>query len=300
MLKNIKLAAKFNLLLMLVFIGGILISGAALSRVLQQRAQDEVTSKALILIETMNSVREYTSNNVNPLLSPRLETEPVFIPETVPAFSATEVFANLRKHEEYKSFSYKEATLNPTNLRDKADSFETKLVERFRNESQTKEISNFHTLPAGEVFYIARPIAIKEQSCLKCHSTPEEAPRSHLATYGSENGFGWKLNEIVAAQIISVPADEVFESTRKTLSLVMVILIGIFATVVLLINFLLKKAVVQPIKKMAKVAQAVSTGQLNSEFEQNSNDEIGVLASAFNRMKSSLEIAMKLLAQKNN
>jgi HAMP domain-containing protein len=285
---------------MLVFIGGILISGAALSRVLQQRAQDEVTSKALILIETMNSVREYTSNNVNPLLSPSLETEPVFIPETVPAFSATEVFANLRKHEEYKSFSYKEATLNPTNLRDKADSFETKLVERFRNESQTKEISDFRTLPVGEVFYIARPLAIKKQSCLKCHSTPGEAPRSHLVTYGAENGFGWKLNEIVAAQIISVPADEVFESTRKTLSLVMVILIGIFATVVLLINFLLKKAVVQPIKKMAKVAQAVSTGQLNSEFEQNSNDEIGVLASAFNRMKSSLEIAMKLLAQKNN
>lgn len=300
MFKNLKLVPKFNLLLILVFIGGIFISGAALSRVLQQKAQDEVTSKALILIETMNSVRDYTSSHVNPLLSPSLETEPVFIPETVPAFSATEVFANLRKNEEYKSFFYKEATLKPTNLRDKADSFETKLINRFQSEPTKKEISDFRILPAGKVFYIARPLAIKKQSCLRCHSTPEAAPKSQLATYGTENGFGWKLNEIVATQIISVPANEVFESAHRSLSLVMGILIGIFAIVVLLVNFLLKKAVIQPIKQMAKVAQAVSIGELNSDFEQNSNDEIGALALAFNRMKSSLEIAMKMLAQNNN
>lgn len=300
MLKNLKLVPKFNLLLILVFIGGILISGAALSRVLQQKAQDEVTSKALILIETMNSVRDYTSSHVNPLLSPSLETEPVFIPETVPAFSATEVFANLRKNEEYKSFFYKEATLNPTNLRDKADSFETKLINRFRSEPTKKQLSDFRILPAGKVFYIARPLAIKEQSCLRCHSTPEAAPKSQLATYGTENGFDWKLNEIVATQIISVPANEVVESAHRSLSLVMGILISIFAIVVLIINFLLRKAVIQPIKKMAKVAQAVSTGELNYDFEQNSNDEIGALALAFNRMKSSLEIAIKMLAQNNN
>ena len=99
-LRDIKLATKFNLLLMLVFIGGILISGAALSKVVEQRAQDEVTAKALILIQTMNSVRDYTSTHINPLLAPRLESEPVFIAETVPAFSATEVFGNLRKNED--------------------------------------------------------------------------------------------------------------------------------------------------------------------------------------------------------
>jgi HAMP domain-containing protein len=34
-----------------------------------------------------------------------------------------------------------------------------------------------------------------------------------------------------------------------------------------------------------------------ADFEQNSNDEIGILAASFNRMKSSLEIAMRLLHQ---
>lgn len=300
MLKNINLQTRFNLLLMLVFIGGIFMSGAALSNVLQQKAQDEVTSKALILIQTMNSVRDYTSNHINPLLTPSLQTEPAFIPETVPAYSATEVFANLRENEEYKNFFYKEATLNPTNLRDKADNFETRLVKRFRSEPGIKEISGFRTLPGGKVFYIARPLAIRKESCLQCHSTPGAAPKSQLATYGAKWGFGWKLNEIVAAQIISVPADEVFSSAHHSLSLVMAILIGIFTLIILLINHLLRSAVIQPIKQMAKVAQEVSTGKTSSDFEKISNDEIGTLAVSFNRMKSSLEIAMKLLNQKRS
>lgn len=295
MLSNLKLASKFSLILMLVFIAGIFISGAALSKALEQRTQNEVTFQALLLIQTMNSVRDYTSNHLNPLLAPRLETEPVFIPETVPAYSATEVFENFRKDEDYKNFFYKEATLNPTNLRDKADNFETQLVERFRNQPETKELSGFRTVPGGEVFYIARPLAIKQESCLRCHSTPENAPKSQLATYGRENGFGWKLNEIVAAQIISVPSEQLFNSAQRSLYLVMGILIGIFAILFLFINFFLRRAVIQPIKKMSKVAQKVSTGEMSADFEKTSNDEIGVLAASFNRMKSSLEIAMKML-----
>ena len=299
MLKNLKLTTKFSLLLLLVFISGIFISGAALSKVLENRAEREVTSQALILIQTMNGVRNYTNEHVSPLLTPRLDTEPVFIPETVPAYSATEVFENFRQNDEYKNFFYKEATLNPTNLRDKADSFETKLVQRFRNEPNTKELSGFRSVPGGEVFYIARPLTIKKESCLRCHSTPENAPKSQLATYGTEWGFGWKLNEIVAAQMISVPSNEIFDSTQRSLSLIMGILVVIFAIVILLLNFFLKRFVIQPIKKMSRVAQQVSTGEMSADFEQTTNDEIGVLAASFNRMKSSLEIAMRLLHQPN-
>lgn len=282
---------------MIVFIIGISLSGAALSTTLEQRAENEVTSQATILMQTINAVRNYTQDHVNPLLVPRLETESTFIPEAIPTFSVREVFETFRKNEEYKNFFYKDAAPNPTNLRDKADSFETKLVEDFRNHPATKEVSGFRNLPEGKVFYIARPFIITKQSCLQCHSTPTIAPKSLLATYGSENGFGWKLNDIVAAQIISVPAEEVFDSARQSFSLVMGILIGIFTIIVILINLLLRKAVLQRIRKIAKTAQEVSTGKINADFEEKSKDEIGALAVAFNRMKSSLEIAIKLLNQ---
>ncbi len=294
-LKNLKIGAKFNLLLILVFIVSILGSGVALSSVLQGRAQNEVASQAQILIQMVNAVRNYTQNRIDPLLAPTLDTNPTFTPEIVPTFSSKEVFENFRKKAEYKNFFHKDATLNPTNLVDKADNFEAQLVERFRNEPNTLEITGFRKLSENEVFYIARPLKITQQQCLRCHSTPDQAPKSQLATYGSENGFGWQLNQIVSAQIISVPSQEIFASAKRTWILIMGLLITIFAIVVFLINFLIKKYVIQRIRRIEKIAQKVSIGDMSADFEEISNDEIGGLAEAFNRMKASLKIAMEML-----
>ncbi|MBR8833273.1 MAG: DUF3365 domain-containing protein [Stigonema ocellatum SAG 48.90 = DSM 106950] len=300
MLKNLKIGTKFSFLLSVVFIISITVSGGALSVILQQMAQNEVASEAKILIQTINSVRDYTQEHINPLLTPRLDTQSAFIPEIVPAFSATEVLTNLRKNPEYKNFLYKEATLNPTNLRDQADVFEAKLVERFRNDSKTKEITGFRTIAQSKVFYIARPLAITQQSCLRCHSTPEQAPKSQLATYGTKNGFGWKLNDIITAQVISVPSEDVFDIAHKNWSLFMGLLIVIFFIVILFINFFIKKSVIHRINKIQKIAQEVSIGNMSANFEDKSHDEIGSLAIAFNRMKYSLEIALKLLKEQEN
>ena len=297
MLHNLKLGTKFNILLVTVFLIGILISGTALAVILNRSAENQVTTKALILIQTMNSVRNYTSTKVNPLLKDRLKTEPEFLRETVPGYSAREVFENLRSNKDYSDFFYKEATLNPTNLRDKADDFETEIVQRFRNDPnlKDKEITGFRAFPGGNLYYIARPIEIKNPTCLECHDTPEIAPKSLLTTYGRDNGFGWKLNEIVGAQIISVPASEVVNNTRQSLLLVMGTVGGIFAVTILLINLMLRQSVINPLNRMAMVAHDVSVGKLDSEFQQTSHDEIGVLAAAFNRMKLSLSMAMEML-----
>jgi HAMP domain-containing protein len=294
-LKNLKIGAKFNLLLILVFIISILGSGVALSSVLQGRAQNEVASQAQILIQMVNAVRDYTQNRINPLLEPRIDTNPTFMPEVVPTFSSKEVFENFRKKAEYKNFFHKDATLNPTNLADKADNFEAELVERFRKESNTLEITGFRNLPEGEVFYIAQPLKITQEKCLRCHSTPDQAPKTQLATYGSENGFGWQLNQIVSAQIISIPSEDIFANAKRTWILIMGLLITIFAIIIFLINFLIKKAVIQRIRRIERIAQKVSTGDMSADFEEMSNDEIGGLAEAFNRMKASLKIAMDML-----
>jgi HAMP domain-containing protein len=295
-IKNLKLEAKFNVFLLIIFMIGSILTSSILFQVLERNAQLEVSTRAKLIVQTMNSIRDYTTSNIQPLLEDRLETESAFIPETVPAFSATEVFQKLRKNEAYRNFFYKEATLNPTNLRDKVDNFETTLVEQFRNEPATKELSGFRDLPGGRIFYIARPLAVKKDSCLRCHSTPDRAPKSQLATYGSDNGFGWKLGEIIAAQVISVPAEEILDNAQDALKIIMGVLLGVFGAILLTINYLLRRAVIQPIRKMVRTAESVSLGDMDVEFEHQSSDEIGLLSTAFNRMKSSLKISMNLLS----
>ncbi|OUL18464.1 DUF3365 domain-containing protein [Nostoc sp. 106C] len=296
MLGNLKLATKFTLLLFVVFLCTILISGFALSKVLEQRAEDEVNYRGQVLIQMMNSVTNYTNDHISPLLSSISEQQPQFTPEVVPSYSAREVFENLRNHKEYANFLYKDATINPTNLRDKADDFETNLIDSFRQDPKLETLSGFRNLFGEQLFYSSRPLAIKQQSCLRCHSTPDQAPKSQVATYGTENGFNWKLDEIIATQIIYVPASKVFESAHQTFSLVIGIFIFIFTIVILLINYSLKKNVLQPIRPMAKLAEKISmdtidgdTGDKDLELTKlaviaKRTDELGKLGKVFYRM----------------
>jgi HAMP domain-containing protein len=300
MFKKLKLGAKLNLLLGLILLTTMVTSGLVLSYILSRNAQSTITDQALLLIETMSSVRQYTTEKVNPELAPRLETETYFLPQTIPAYSAREVFENLRTRPEYNSFFYKEATLNPTNLRDKADPFETELVNQFRDNSNIQQLTGFRRVPGGDLFYIARPLKVNQASCLKCHSVPEEAPRSQIATYGSDNGFGWKLNEIVASQIISVPASTVFATARKLQILVIGIISLFFVLAIVLINLFLKYTVTKPLQQMSKLAQKISTGDMEGEFKHPNQDEIGILAASLNRLKISLQMAMNMLSSNEN
>jgi HAMP domain-containing protein len=297
---HIKIGAKFNLLLFIVFLIGISLSGAALSSVLQQRAQSEVTAQALLLMETVNAVRDYTQAHVNPLLKPKLETEAIFLPEAIPTAAVRRIIENLHRNENYKNFLYKDAAPNPTNLRDKADKFEENLLDQFRQQPTLKELSGFRTFSEGEVFYIARPFKITDQKCLQCHSTPAAAPKSLIDAYGPDHGFNWKLNDVIATQVVSVPAEDVFAQAHHSFAWIVSVLMGGFAIMILLINFLLKGTVIQRIKRISRVAQAVSMGDMDAQFEEHARDEIGVLADAFKRMQSSLEIAMQMLKQQNH
>jgi hypothetical protein len=209
MLRDLKLNVKLNLLFVSIFLVTIIVSGVVLSAVLYRDANKAVTDQAYLLMETMSSVRHYTGTQVEPELSSRLDNKE-FLPQTVPAYSAREVFEQLRTNPKYQEFFYKEATLNPTNLRDKADDFETIIVESFKQQPELKEQMGFRSFGNNNLFYIARPISVSEQSCLRCHSTPNLAPESQLATYGDQNGFGWRLNEIIGAQVISVPTNQIW------------------------------------------------------------------------------------------
>jgi len=295
MAKKITLGQQFTRFFTLLFLGGILLSGLALSRTMQHEAETEMASRATMLTQTMNAVRSYTSEQVKPQLVDKLATDASFVRETVPAYSAREVFEQFRKASEYKDFLYKEAALNPSNLRDQADSFESALVEQFRQDNTLSDLTGYRQQMGQRLFYLARPLSIQNASCLECHGDPKDAPASLIRTYGSQRGFGWKLGETVAAQIIYVPANELLGRGRRYLGLVMSIVISLLAVTVLLINQLLKRKVVQPLKQLTTATKQMShayaisapTTERNAEtLSQVAKrpDEPGQLARAFQQM----------------
>ncbi len=287
-----RLSLKFNLILILVLLVGAAITAFFTRSILQANARTEVADRAAIMMESAISVRVYTVGELRPLISPHMKE--TFYPQTVPAYAATQTFNKLReKHPEY---TYKEAALNPTNPRDKATGWETDIIQQFRNFPEQTEVIGERSTPTGDSMFIARPIQINNEACLACHSTPDKAPPAMVKMYGDSNGFGWKHEEIIGAQIVSVPMSVPLAHADSAFRTFFGFLMAVFAAIILALNVTLHYAVVKPITEMAKVADEISTGNmLSKEFEAKGKDEVSVLAKSFNRMRRSLERAMKML-----
>jgi protein-histidine pros-kinase len=152
--------------------------------------------------------------------------------------------------------------------------------------------------PSGGALYIARPIKITNESCLGCHSTPAAAPASMLAVYGNANGFGWQLNEIVGAQIVSVPTSVAEQRADTTFYTFMLSLCILFLVLYVVLNLMLSRMVIKPVTVMSQAADKVSTGDFTiAEFTETRRDEIGALARSFNRMRRSLEQAIRMIEE---
>ncbi|MGH2414371.1 MAG: HAMP domain-containing protein, partial [Microcystaceae cyanobacterium] len=85
----------------------------------------------------------------------------------------------------------------------------------------------------------------------------------------------------------------VIEKAYQSSLVIVGIVSAVFIMVIFLVNVFLERQVILPLKRITRVAEEVSTGHLEVDFDQMSNDEIGNLAKAFRRMKLSLEMAMK-------
>ncbi|ACB36319.1 putative sensor with HAMP domain [Leptothrix cholodnii SP-6] len=287
-----KLLWKFNLIFVLVFAAGLGVSAYVLRNLLQQQAQDEVIDRARLLMEKAIAVRSYTSTHIRPLLDTQMKYS--FLPESVPAFAATEVIAAL--HKTYPDYSYKEATLNPTNPRDRAVDWEVDVVNQFRNRAELKEYIGQRQPDTGRALYIARPIRITDAACLRCHSTVDAAPRPMIERYGPANGFGWNFNEVVGAQIVSVPMALPLQRADEAFKVYLAAVAGVFVVVGLVLNGMLWLLVVRPITRLAALANQVSLGDMNApEFAQKGRDEVAELAASFARMRRSMVEALKLL-----
>ena len=289
-----KLLAKFNLILLVLFGTGLALVSHYAYRFLTANARSQVLQQAELMIESARSTRDYTNEELKPLLQ-KVADEHTFVRQTVPAYAATVTFDRLRKN--YPDYSYKEAALNPTNPRDRAVEWEADIINYFRNHLDQKTVIGDRDTPTGRSLYLAHPIPAPPP-CLGCHSTPEKAPPSVIETYGTNNGFGWNPGEIVAAQIVSVPMTVPVQIADKAFKVLLIYLVAIFVITLIAIDAALVTIVIRPVRQLANRAERISQGEMDMpELQARSSDEIGDVTRSFNRMYLSLSKALKMLQE---
>jgi len=290
-----KLLTKLNLV-MVVFLGAgaVLIAQMAYS-FLMRNAREQVLQQTELMMASARASRDYTSEQIKPLLLKTSEHKTNFLPQVVPAFAATSIFNQMRKT--YPNYSYREATMNPTNPVDRADDWETDLIRYFADHRNEKMLVGERDTPTGRQLYLAKPMAVAP-SCMECHSTPDVAPAAMVRKYGSANGFGWNLDQILTAQIVSVPMAVPIEAANKAFHRLLFFLIATFVASLVALDTALYLLVIRPLHKVCRRADRISKGGVEQpELRVRGRDEIAEMLAAFNRMHMSLAKALKMLEQ---
>jgi HAMP domain-containing protein len=286
------LKAKFNLVMFGTFLAGLALAAVLSWNNVQNNARKEVVQEANVMLSEALAIREYTVREIRPLLADQVSVR--FLPHTVPSWAAQ---TNMRAlAARFPDYSYKEAALDPTNPADRATDWENAIIDDFARNPSLTTLTTTRDTAAGPILSISHPIRIVDKDCLACHSTPAAAPATMIDLYGNANGFGWKLGDVVGAQIVSVPMQVALDRGNETFKVYLAALAGVFAITIVFLNLLLHFVIVKPIRRMSAIASEISLGDVDApEFNERGHDEIASLAGSFNRMRRSLANAMTLL-----
>jgi protein-histidine pros-kinase len=96
--------------------------------------------------------------------------------------------------------------------------------------------------------------------------------------------------------MVSVPMALPIKNADDAFKVFMGSLAAIFVVTFLVLNLMLSLMILRPITRMSAAADKISTGDFNvPEFGAGGKDEIGRLGTSFNRMRRSLQKALKLI-----
>ena len=245
-----------------------------------KNARDEVLQNARIMMESALASRAYTSNQVRPLLETQMRYQ--FLPQSVPAYAATEQFNDLRKA--FPEYFYKEAVLNPTNPRNRATDWEADVVNQFRQTPERTELVGERDTPTGRALHMARPIQTRaRRACLA--TAPCRRPKTMIDLYARQR-VGWKLHEVIGARSSPSPcaADQAGRRDFR-----------VFISPHRGFRIHLRRAephayfmVIRPVTRLSAIADEVSLGKLDARFQRAGQRRDRHPDGSFNRMRTSL------------
>jgi protein-histidine pros-kinase len=116
--------------------------------------------------------------------------------------------------------------------------------------------------------------------------------------YGTANGFGWNANQVITAQIVTVPMAVAIRAADKAFQRLMFFLVATFVISIVAFDAVLYTVVIRPLAGVCSRADKISKGETDvDELEVRGKDEIADVTASFNRMHRSLTKALKMLEQ---
>ncbi|HPD28732.1 MAG TPA: ATP-binding protein [Phycisphaerae bacterium] len=254
--------------------------------------------QAELALEFDLAIRDYVGAQIRPEMEKRVAKDE-FHPETMStSFVARSIFERVRGR--FPHYIIRFSSDNPRNPVNKAGPDELKMIEYFDANPQVNNWSGEIRLDGRR--YLAHFSARRmQESCLRCHGEPEDAPASLIRRYGNVAGFHRPLGKVIALDTVAIPVDSAQSALKAHMVRdSMTMLVGL-AGMLGMIALVFRKTVSKRLTAIAQHFQLLATDPESREVQAlqvTQQDEIGNLAESFNRLSERLRSDRELLEQR--
>jgi HAMP domain-containing protein len=282
----------FNVVLIALYVVSLLITVPSVYFFTRQEVYDNASQKLTLLVDMVTSLRKYVSDDVRPEL---LEKNVLFPPAISSTVATGHVAAYFKKLQ--PDYYIRVVSDNPLNAANRPEAVEQEFLTFFRDNRNEKELISTGVVRNQQYLFSSRP-SISKADCMICHSTPEAAPEIIRKEYGTQSGFGYKLDSVVGASVVGVPLSDVQSLVMKRSLIAIGILTVLFALIFVVINLVVKRRILNPLETIAATADIISKGNLDTPLTFERDDEIGKLAHSIELMRRSLAKIMERMSRK--
>ncbi len=301
--KNIKISTRFSLFIGIFFLIACVILIAIVNFYMKRQALVEAESKALEILDNRLAIHTYFSHQLKPKMfqftehfRPKDYFEPTWM-------SSTYAVREMDKHtnqSKRKDFYYKECAINARSPENEADDYEREFLKKLAEKADLVSHSSIRYLAGRPYLAVLRRGETMEESCLRCHSDPQNAPKGLIDIYGSERSFHRKVGDVVQAISIRIPLSAAYASANRCSFELSGLLLVLFGLLFIAHYYGSRKWVFSPLDAIREKAILISTGSehLGETIPLPAGRELYDLTTSFNRMLENLRLNTDLLEKR--
>lgn len=266
--------AKFVLAIISCLSLTMYVGGAYLQKLQQEILEQEARDRVKIVLNFTHATRSYVEKKLRPALERELHGKILF--EGMSATSVTHALIEIFR-ETMPNYVYKQAALNPLNLANQADDFETQLIKAFQQNLALSETTGYRQLNDQELFYFAQPVRV-ESACLQCHGQPQNVPKELTDKYGNTHGFAWKEGEIISALMLYVPTQDLRKQAATLFNALLTSFVVLTVVIIVIVYFLFDKLLITSQKLKTSFEHLEEKNQQLEHANQLKNEFLGIAA----------------------
>jgi hypothetical protein len=301
---GLSISAYFGICFVLTFIIVSTLVVMVVDRQMRNEALLDAREKTGILLERNLATHHYFSQELKPILFDAIEGskskdyfEPVWMSST---YAIRQIDKYFNAFDEYGDYYYKECAVNARSPQNEADDYEKAFIEELNTKPDLLTRSEIRTIDDVDYFVTLRRGEMMDESCLRCHSTPANAPGDLVAQYGPQRSFNRNVGDAVSVISVRVPLAKAYMATRAASVKLSILILAILGLMFSALYYFTKKLVLKPLRIIEKKSHEISFDpeRLGDKIPLPFGKELCEMVTAFNNMSVKLRDNRDHLEQK--